>query len=67
MGPFALLSVKMLLLKAVSAVADSMDNKSLSALFSGLGSAMALLLGLLGSCGIMLFISLTAGIKAVSI
>ncbi len=67
MGPFALLSVKMLLLKAVSAVADSMDNKSLSALFSGLGTAMALLLGLLGSCGIMLFISLTAGIKAVSI
>ena len=66
-GPFALLSVKMLLLKGVSAVADSMDSGRLSSLFSGLGSAMALLLGLLGSCGIMLFISLTAGMKAVNI
>ena len=66
-APFALLSVKMLFLKAVSAVSDSMESKRLTALFSGLGSAMGLLLGLLGSCGIMLFISLTAGIKAVSI
>lgn len=66
-GPFAVLSVKMMLLKGVAAVSESMDNKKLSALFSGLGTSMALLLGLLGSCGIMLFISLTAGMKAVSI
>ncbi len=67
MGPFALLSVKMLLFKGVSALAEAMDNKKISTLFSSLGSAMALLLGLLGSCGIMLFISLTAALKAVSI
>jgi len=66
-APFALLSVKMLFLKAVSAISDSMESKRLTSLFSGLGSTMGLLLGLLGSCGIMLFISLTAGMKAVSI
>ena len=66
-GPFALLSVKAVLLKGVAALAESMDNRSLSTLFSGLGSAMALLLGLLGSCGIMLFVSLTAGMKAVNL
>ena len=66
-GPFALLSVKMLLLKGVAAVADSMESGRLSMMFSGLGTAMALLLGLLGSCGIMLFISFTAGLKAVNI
>ena len=66
-GPFALLSVKMLFLKAVSAISDSMDGQRLSSLFTGLSNTMSLLLGLLGSCGIMLFISLTAGMKAVSI
>lgn len=66
-GPFAMLSVKLLLLKAVASISDSMQNNRLTLLYSGLGSAMSLLLGLLGSSGIMLFISLTAGIKAVSI
>ena len=66
-GPFALLSVKMLMLKAVSACTESLQVTKLSALYSGLASAMGLLLGLLGSCGIMLFISLTAGMKAVNI
>ena len=65
-GPFAVLSVKMLLLKGISAVADSMQSTRLSALYSGISTAMGLLLGLLGSCGIMLFISLTAGMKVVS-
>lgn len=66
-GPFALLSVKMLFLKAIAAAADSMQIGRLSKLFSALSTAMGLLLGLLGSCGIMLFISLTAGMKAVSL
>lgn len=66
-GPFAVLSVKMLLLKAVAATADSMQINRLSSLYSGFGTAMGILLGLLGSCGIMLFISLTAGMKAVII
>ena len=66
-GPFALLSVKMLLYKGVAATADSLQISRLSALYNGMSNAMGLLLGLLGSCGIMLFISLTAGMKAVSI
>ena len=65
-GPFAVLSVKMLILKAAAAVTDSMQSPRLSALFSGVGSAMGLLLGLLGCCGIMLFISMMAGMKAVT-
>ena len=66
-GPFALLSVKMFMLKAVSACTESLQVTKLSSLYSGLASAMGLLLGLLGTCGIMLFISLTAGMKAVNI
>jgi len=65
-GPFAVLSVKMLLLKAVAAVSESMQINRLSSLYSALGTAMGLLMGLLGSCSIMLFISLTAGMKAVN-
>jgi len=65
-GPFALLSIKMLIFKLVSATADSLQISRLSALYSGMANAMGLLLGLLGSCGIMLFISLTAAMKAVN-
>ena len=64
-GPFAALSVRFLLLKSAAAVTEGMPNARLSALLNDIGSAMAMLLGLLGSCGIMLFISFTAAIKAV--
>ena len=66
-GPFAVLSVKLFLFKGVSAVAESIDNKRLTQLMSGFASVMSLLMALLGCCGIMLFISLTAGMKAVLI
>ena len=66
-GPFALLSVKMLVLKAVAAATDMVPNGRLSSLISSVAAAMGLLLGLLGCCGIMLFISIMAGIKAVSL
>lgn len=65
-GPFAMLSVKMLILRAAAAVTDSVPNTRLSRLVSGVSTAMGLLLGLLGCCGIMLFISLMSGIKVVS-
>lgn len=65
-GPFAILSTKMLIFKAVSAAAESMQSARLTSLYSGMSNAMGLLLGLLGSCGIMLFISLTAAMKAVT-
>ena len=66
-GPFAVLSVRMLVLKAAAAASDMVPNSRLSGLISSVSAAMGLLLGLLGCCGIMLFISITAGIKAVSL
>ena len=66
-GPFALLSIKMLVLKAAAAAADMVPNGHLSSLIASVATAMGLLLGLLGCCGIMLFISIMAGIKAVSL
>jgi len=65
-GPFAVLSVKMLLLKAAAAIAEALQVGRMSSLLSGLSAAMGLLMGLLGSSGIMLFISITAGMKAVT-
>lgn len=66
-GPFALLSVKMLVLKAVAAATDMVPNGRLSSLIASVAAAMGMLLGLLGSSGIMLFISIMAGMKAVSL
>lgn len=65
-GPFALLSVKMTLFKASAAVADMMPNSRLSAMLRETGTAVGMLLGLLGCCAVMLFVSFTAAIKAVS-
>ena len=47
-GPFALLSVKMTLFKAAGAVADMMPNSRLSSMLRDTGTAVAMLLGLLG-------------------
>ena len=66
-GPFALLSVKMLLYKAVSAAADMLPGGRMSALLDSMGKAMAMLMGLIGSCGIMLFISIMSGIRVVTV
>lgn len=65
-GPFALLSVKSLVLKAVAAAAESVQIPRLQKLFSGVGNAAAMLLGLLGSCAVMLFLSFAVGMKAVT-
>lgn len=66
-GPFAVLSVRMLVLKAAASASDMVPNSRLSGLINSVSTAMGLLLGLLGCCGIMLFISIMAGIKAVSL
>lgn len=62
-GPFALLSVKVFLFKISAAVADMVPGGRLSSLLNDIGTAMAMLLGLVGCCGIMLFISFMAAIK----
>lgn len=65
-GPFAVMGVKNLLLKAVSIFADALECPRFSRLYAGLGSAVSMLMGLLGSYAIMLFLSLVSGLKAVS-
>ena len=66
-GPFAVLSVKILLYKAVSAAAEMLPGGRISGLLNSMGNAAAMLMGLLGSCGIMLFISIMSGIKVVNL
>lgn len=67
LGPFVLLTAKMLLFKAVSALADSVPCGRLPGLYSGLADAAAMLMGLLGSCSIMLFLSFAIAMKAVTV
>ena len=67
LGPFVLLTVKTLLFKATSVLAEAVPNARLTALLAGVSDASALLMGLLGSCTIMLFLSFTVAMKAVTV
>ena len=67
LGPFVLLTAKMLLFKGVSILADSVPCGRLPALFSGVADAAAMLMGMLGCCSIMLFLSFTLAMKAVAL
>ena len=65
-GPFVLLSVKMLVYRAAAAAADMLPGGRLAGLINDAGTALGMLLGLVGCCGIMLFISIMSGIKVVT-
>ena len=65
-GPFAVLSVKLLLFKSTAAATELLAGARLSQLVGELGTCFGMLLGMVGSCGIMLFLSIMAGIKVVS-
>lgn len=65
-GPFAVLLVKGFVFKAVAAAAESVQSPLLQRLFSGIGSATGLLMGLLGCNAVMLFLSIASAIKVVS-
>lgn len=65
-GPFALLSVRSIMLKAAAVLADSVENRRMSEMLSGIGGAVAMLLGMLGSYSVMLFLSFALGMKAVT-
>ena len=67
LGPFVLLTVKTLLFRAVATLAEAVPCGRLPGLFSGVCEASALLMGLLGSCAIMLFLSFTVAMKAVTL
>lgn len=64
--PFVKLSVKMLLFKLAAAVSDMLPGARLSRLVGEIGSCFGMLLGMVGCCGIMLFLSIMSGIKVVS-
>ncbi|MGI5976533.1 MAG: stage III sporulation protein AE [Candidatus Limivicinus sp.] len=65
-GPFVMLSVKMLVFRAAAAACELIPNIRLSAFINDVGKALSILLGLLGCCAIMMFISFMSAIKAVA-
>ena len=65
-GPFALLSVRALILKGAAVLADSVQNSRVTALLSGVSGAVAMLLGMLGCYSVVLFLSFSLGMKAVT-
>ena len=65
-APFAVMGVKTLTLKAISVLAGALDCPRFSTLYGGISSAVSMLMGLLGSCCIMLFLSLVSAMKAVN-
>ena len=62
-APFALLLAKMLLLKAAAALSEMGSCDAYARLLSTAGNAMAMLLGLVGCYGVMLFYSFMSGIR----
>ena len=66
LSPFALFAVRRLLLQLLAAAAEIAAGDRLSKLLNELSSVMGLLLGLIGSYGLMLFFSIVAAIRTVS-
>ena len=65
-GPVALLLVKRFLFRAVSAAAEAVQSPRMHKLFSCVGTAVGMLMGLLGCNAMMLFFSFAAAMRAVS-
>ena len=61
--PFISCTVKMLIFKAVSAISDGLGIQKLAGTLNCIGTAIGLYCALLGSCGIMLFISISSALK----
>ena len=62
-GPFAALSVRLLLFRAAASAAEMIPGGRLPALLNDLASALSMLLGLVGSAAVMLFFSFLAAIR----
>lgn len=65
-GPFVMLSVKMLVFRVAAAGCNMLPCGKVSGFVDDIGTALSILLGLLGSVSIMLFISFMSVIKAVA-
>lgn len=64
--PFAVLGLNYLLLKAAGVAAASMDKSGVSKLISGFAGSVGMMLGLVGTCGAMMFMAVISCMKAVS-
>ncbi|MGM9592462.1 MAG: hypothetical protein ACI3VK_07100 [Oscillospiraceae bacterium] len=64
-APFAVMGINYLAYKAAAAMIQVFRADKLSALADGIGSAIGMLLGLIGCCAVILFISIGISIKAV--
>ena len=62
-GPFVLLTVKMLLLKGASVISEISCESRFPRLLGDLGTVFGMLLGLIGSFGVMLFFTFMSGIR----
>ena len=65
-GPFVSLSVKLFIFKIASSACDMVPGSRISGFINDIGTALSLLLGLLGSVSIILFISFMSAIKVVT-
>ncbi len=65
-GPFAMLGVRVLLFRLAAAAAEMTEGDRLSSMLNDLASGMLLLLGLVGSFGVMLFFSFFSAIRVMA-
>ena len=65
-SPFAMISVKMLVFRLSASLCDMVPCSKVSGFINDIGTALSILLGLLGCVSIMLFISFMSVIKVVT-
>ena len=65
LAPFFQTGLRYLLLKGVSAISSELAEERMSRLLKRLGESAALLMGCIGSCGLMLFFSIYSLLRAV--
>ena len=67
LGPFIVLSVKWLLFRLAAALSDMIPGGRIAYLLEQMSTLMGMLLGMVGSYGMMLFFSITSAIRAVTV
>ena len=65
LAPFFQTGLRYLLLKGASVISSELAEERMSRLLKRLGESMALLMGCIGSCGLMLFFSVYSLLRAV--
>lgn len=64
--PFLQLALHYLAYKLAAALAGTVDHSRLGALMDSIGGAFGLLLGMTGSCALMLLLSIVSAVSAVA-